>query len=1303
MSVLLGNGAGSFAPLTNYGVGANPRSLICADFNNDGKADLAIANNSGNNISILLGSGTGTFSTAVDYAAGSSPVSITSSDFNNDGKIDIAVANNGGNNVSILLGSGTGTFSPAVNYAAGSSPASITSSDFNNDGKIDIAVANNGGNNVSILLGSGLGTFAVAVDYSVGANPYSLINNDFNSDGKTDLAIANAIGNNVSVLLGDGLGAFAPMTNYGVGLSPRSIISADFNSDGKTDIATATYNINSTSVLLNTSVITGSALNFDGVNDRVSINNSITNSFTLETYIKTSSPSATGSNAWQGSGIMDADVPGVANDFILSILNNRVAFWDGSSSVNVVSTSTVTDGTWKHVALTRAAGGQIKLYINGVLESTGTAGGASLNANPLIYFGNNFNAGTFTNISMDETRIWNRVLCQAEIQNNMNGELPPGQYGLLSYYNYNQGFAQDPNPSITSLTDLSGNANNGTLSNFALTGTTSNWVSPGAVTTGSNASLYASTSISISGANSICSGSSTTFTASGAVSSYTWNTGSTTSTISVTPTVTTTYSVVGTNSVGCISNVATKTLTVNALPTASITGVAVICSGQSTTLTATGGTSYAWSTGATTPTINVSVGGSYTSTITNVEGCSTATVRTVVVNPLPTPAISGLNTICVGQTTTLTASGGGSYLWSTGATTSTIAVSPTVTTLYTATVTSALGCTATASRNIMVNNLPTPNITGTSTICEGQSTTLTASGGTSYIWSTGAITAAINVSPSVDAAYTATVTNASGCSATAVRNVTVNALPTASITGTAEICNLQSTVLTATGGSSYVWSTGATTSTISVNPSTNTAYTSTVTSAAGCTATAVRNLTVNALPVITTQPASVAVCGNASGTFTVIASNASIYSWEFSGNNVTFSPTTGMFGETGYTTSVLTIPNLQSLNWNGYYIRSVVTSSNGCNVVSSSGLITVNVFPTITVNSGSICAGQSFTITPNGADTYTISGGNSIVSPTVDATYNVIGTSTEGCVSSNTAVSSITVNPLPTITVNSGSICVGQSFTLTPSGADTYTISSGNSIVSPTADATYNVIGTDLNGCVSTAAVASVTVNALPVITVNSGSICAGQSFTLTPSGADTYTISGGNSIVSPTANATYSISGTDLNGCVSNLDAVASVTVNSLPTVSAGTNNTLLCVGETATLTASGASTYTWSTSQTSAIITVSPSMQTTYTVNGTDANGCENSTSITQNVNACTGINEVSYSANELLVYPNPSNGEFNVSVSSATKITIIDVMGKVVYAEQLESGLHSVNLNQFANGIYLLKAESNGNAKTIRLIKE
>ncbi|MBL7937111.1 MAG: LamG domain-containing protein, partial [Bacteroidia bacterium] len=119
----------------------------------------------------------------------------------------------------------------------------------------------------------------------------------------------------------------------------------------------------------------------------------------------------------------------------------------------------------------------------------------------------------------------------------------------------------------------------------------------------------------------------------------------------------------------------------------------------------------------------------------------------------------------------------------------------------------------------------------------------------------------------------------------------------------------------------------------------------------------------------------------------------------------------------------------------------------------------------------------------------------------------------------------VTATPAPTISVNSGAICSGQSFTLSPSGADTYTISGGNSIVSPTADATYSVTGTDVNGCVSTsAAIASVTVNALPSISVNSGAICSGQSFTLSPSGADTYTISGGNSIVSPTADATYSV-----------------------------------------------------------------------------------------------------------------------------------------------------------------------------------
>ena len=145
--------------------------MAVGDFNGDGKADLAVANYGSDNVSVLLGNGNGTFQAAVNYAAGTSPHSVAVGDFNGDGKADLAVANYGSNNVSVLLGNGNGTFQAAVNYAAGTSPCSVAVGDFNGDGKADLAVANYGSNNVSVLLGNGNGTFQAAVNYAAGTDP----------------------------------------------------------------------------------------------------------------------------------------------------------------------------------------------------------------------------------------------------------------------------------------------------------------------------------------------------------------------------------------------------------------------------------------------------------------------------------------------------------------------------------------------------------------------------------------------------------------------------------------------------------------------------------------------------------------------------------------------------------------------------------------------------------------------------------------------------------------------------------------------------------------------------------------------------------------------------------------------------------------------------------------------------------------------------------------------------------------------------------------------------------------------------
>jgi hypothetical protein len=202
-----------------------------------------------------------------------------------------------------------------------------------------------------------------------------------------------------------------------------------------------------------------------------------------------------------------------------------------------------------------------------------------------------------------------------------------------------------------------------------------------------------------------------------------------------------------------------------------------------------------------------------------------------------------------------------------------------------------------------------------------------------------------------------------------------------------------------------------------------------------------------------------------------------------------------------------------------------VTGTNGNNCSkSSTTTVVVNALPVISVNSGSICAGKSFTLNAAGAASYTYSSGSNVVSPLTNTSYSVTGTSAQGCVSSYTAVANVTVVSLPNVSVNSGTICAGKTFTMVPSGGVTYTFSSGSSIVSPLANNVYTVTGSNMEGCISLPALSSVTVFALPVITVNSGAICAGGVFTMNPSGAVSYTYSNGSSTVSPLVNSSYTV-----------------------------------------------------------------------------------------------------------------------------------------------------------------------------------
>lgn len=385
-----------------------------------------------------------------------------------------------------------------------------------------------------------------------------------------------------------------------------------------------------------------------------------------------------------------------------------------------------------------------------------------------------------------------------------------------------------------------------------------------------------------------------------------------------------------------------------------------------------------------------------------------------------------------------------------------------------------------------------------------------------------------------------------------------------------------------------------------------------------------------------------------------------------------------------------------------------ITDANNCPGSQTVSLV-VNPLPTIAVNSGSICSGQSFTMVPSGANTYTFQGGSAIVSPTTNTSYTVVGTSTDGCVSAApAAVANITVGALPTVTLNSGSICLGQSFTLVPGGAVTYTFNGGGPVVSPTITSSYSVTGTGTNGCVSNpATVSNVTVNAIPVITVNSGSICAGQAFTMVPGGANSYTFQGGSAIVSPTINSSYTVVGTSSAGCTSGTFATSNVTVNAIPSVSAVSSSSALCINESATLTGSGANTYSWSSGGTATTEIVTPTVTTSYTLTGTDAIGCSNTVVITQSVDAsCVGIQEhqADLSFN---VYPNPSSGIVNIEVQALNNdlihIQIINQLGQVVLNESTNSKLSSFNIEKLSNGIYFVILKQNNAVRKLKIIKE
>ncbi|MGD9993216.1 MAG: gliding motility-associated C-terminal domain-containing protein [Salinivirgaceae bacterium] len=753
----------------------------------------------------------------------------------------------------------------------------------------------------------------------------------------------------------------------------------------------------------------------------------------------------------------------------------------------------------------------------------------------------------------------------------------------------------------------------------------------------------------------LCLGDTATLLAGGGVS-YLWNTGESTAEIQVDTAGT--YSVTVTNANGCSSSLS-KNIVVNPLPVATIaisdnSGITnddgILCLGDTATLLAGGGTSYLWNTGESTAEIQADTAGNYSVTITNANGCSSSLSKSIVVNPLPVATItisdnSGTTNndgvLCLGDTATLLATGGISYLWNTAESTPEIQVDTAGT--YSVTVTNANGCSSSLSKNIVVNPLPVATITisdnsGTTNddgiLCLGDTATLLATGGTSYLWNTGKNTAEIQVDTA--GTYCVTISNANGCSSNLSKSIVVNSLPVATITISDNsgitnddgiLCLGDTATLLAGGGISYLWNTAENTAEIQAD--TAGTYSVTVTNANGCSSSLSKSIVVNPLPVVTITISDNSGTTNNDGvlclgdTATLLAGGGTNYLWN-TGENV---------------------PEIQADTAGNYSVT--VTDANGCGSSLSKSIV-VNPLPvatiTITDNSGTtnddgiLCLGDTATLLAGGGINYLWNTGENTAEIQTDTagTYHVSVTNANGC--SSSLSKELVVNPLPvaTITINDNSgttnndrvLCLGDTATLLADGGISYLWNTAENTAEIQADTVgnYSVTITNANGCSSSVS-KDIVVNPLPTVSItlsdNSGTtaddgvLCLGDTATLLAGGGISYLWNTGESTaeIQVDTAGTYSVSVTNANGCSSNLSK--NIVVNPLPVATiaisdnSGTTNDdgVLCLGDTATLLAGGGINYLWNTGENTAEIQADTAG--TYSVTVTNANGCSSSLS--------------------------------------------------------------------------------------------
>lgn len=512
------------------------------------------------------------------------------------------------------------------------------------------------------------------------------------------------------------------------------------------------------------------ALNFDGTNDYVLLPPSLpslgTTDCTFEAWVY---PKLYIAGTASLQMILAKDQWGDGNsEFRLCIVSGFFRFSMGDithANYLDLSSPVYPINNWYHIAAVRQ-GTVHTLYVNGAVVATGTTAAVINSNNPAhpwsIGCRKLFSPATDPlNGSIDELRIWNVARTKCEINTFMNCEIPTTATGLIANFHFNQGVASGANSTVTTLTDYSGGANTGTLTNFALTGASSNWVSPGGVIAGSITPLPPINVTANASNTLICSNATTTLSGSGA-HSYIW-TGGAMNGFAFSPSVTASYTVTGTNSLTGCSNTAVTSVSVIPSPTVTVNS-GNLCLNSNFTLTPAGAVSYIYSSGSAivSPTINTS----YTVTGTAANGCTGKAVSNVSVLPVPniTPLVSQ-TAVCQGQPVALNAIGAVTYSWNGVLSASNITVSPITSTAYVVTGAGANLCESSKTVNILVYPLPNLTISPISaSYCLGEKIKLTASGATSYTWNPqGSITTSVQLQPTVTTSYTLNGESSQNC------------------------------------------------------------------------------------------------------------------------------------------------------------------------------------------------------------------------------------------------------------------------------------------------------------------------------------------------------------------------------------------------------------------------------------------------------------------------------------------------------------------------------------------------------------